>query len=472
MYFVRLFLGTLILAFAPVTLGFTVTQELIDPQSDDPTNQALGEDWFAFLGPTSDGKSVEKGILKDWSKGRLKVVWKVKTGQGYGMGSVANGKFYHFGRLDDRANLRCLNSENGTLNWEFSYASEYRDLYGYDPGPRASPIIDEDRVYIYGVEGMLHCLDAQNGKVIWKQNLSERFGVIQNFFGVASTPVIFEDLLIVMVGGSPVESKRVPPGALNLVKSNNTGLVALDKKTGVLKYSSVDDLASYCSLKLTEINGSPILLAWMRGSLFGVQPRKGTVEFEFPWRARILESVNASMPVVHDGQVLISECYGKGSAVLDPKVLKDVEGTPTPELVWSDDRKRDKALEAHWNTPIVIGDSFYGCSGRHSAPAEIRCVDWKTGDVRWKQKGLSRSSLTYIDGHFVVLGEHGQLLLIKASPEKYQVVTEYEPGTGLNSVKLKSPCWAAPIISHGLLYVRGKDQLVCFELIPNSNGSK
>jgi outer membrane protein assembly factor BamB len=211
-----------------------------------------------------------------------------------------------------------------------------------------------------------------------------------------------------------------------------------------------------------------MLLVWMRESLFAVSPGTGEISFEFPWRARILESVNASMPVVHDETVLITECYGKGSAMLDTRNLETVDGKLTPKLLWSDASKRDKALEAHWNTPIVIGDSVFGCSGRHSAPAELRCVDWKTGEVRWKKKGLSRSSVTYVDGHFIVLGEQGQLLLIEATADKFNLVTEYEPSVGNNAVKFKSPCWAAPIISHGLLYVRGKDQLVCFELIPES----
>ncbi len=307
---------------------------------------------------------------------------------------------------------------------------------------------------------MLHCLDAMTGEEIWKLDTVQRFGVIQNFFGVASTPVIADDLLIAMVGGSPAESARVPSGRLNLVKPNGSGLIAVDKKTGELKYQVLEDLASYSSLKLATWSGEPIVLAWMRGSLFGVRPRTGESVFEFPWRSRKLESVNASTPVVMDDQVLISECYELGTAF-----LKIDESAPT--VVWSDRGKRDKALEAHWNTPIVVGDFAYGCSGRHSGPAELRCIEWRTGKVRWKQPGLTRTSLTYIDGHFIVLGEDGRLQLIKADPEKFNVVTKYQPGDTDNAGEFSSPCWAAPIVSHGLMYARGKNKLVCFELIPN-----
>ncbi len=448
---------------AILTLGFeshsTVAQTASDSQAESLWTRNQGSDWATFLGPTGDGKSTETGILKDWSAGKLKIVWRMKTGDGYGMGSVANGRFYHFGRYNDQATLKCLNAETGKQLWGFAYASDYVDLFQYDSGPRASPVINDGRVYIYGVEGMLHCLDAISGDEIWKLDTEKKFGVIQNFFGVASTPVVFEDLLIVMIGGSPGESKKVPPRALDRVVANGTGLVALDKKTGEIKYQVVDDLASYCSLKLTTLNDQPTLLAWMRDSLYAVEPANGKVRFEFPWRARILESVNASSPVVRDNQVLISECYGKGS------ILLESESGTKPSVVWKDANVRDKALEAHWNTPIVVGDSLFGCSGRHSAQAELRCVDWATGKVHWKQRGLTRSSLTYIDGHFVVVGEQGQFLLIEATKDAYRVVTRYEPGEGANQVKFKTPCWAAPIISHGLLYVRGKDELVCFELI-------
>ena len=132
-------------------------------------------DWPKFLGPTGDGKSGEKDILTDWADGKLKLQWKIQTGEGYAMGSVSEGNFYHFGRVDERANLRCLDSITGVQRWEFTYDSNYQDLYGYDSGPRTSPVVDDGLVYIYGVEGMLHCIDALSGKVVWKQSLNERF---------------------------------------------------------------------------------------------------------------------------------------------------------------------------------------------------------------------------------------------------------------------------------------------------------
>jgi len=171
--------------------------------AQDDSAKPIDSSWPTFLGPNQDGKSNLKEIRKDWSDGKLELLWQHKTGQGYGIGSAADGKFYQFGLYDDQTRLTCLDCESGKPVWTFDYKSNYDDLYGYDSGPRASPVIDGDRVYIYGVEGMLHCLDTGNGKVVWKKDLNKQFGVIQNFFGIASTPTVFESLLIVMVGGSP-----------------------------------------------------------------------------------------------------------------------------------------------------------------------------------------------------------------------------------------------------------------------------
>ncbi len=418
-----------------------------------------GEDWPTFLGSDGLSKSSETGILKDWTDGKLKLIWKRPTGAGYGMGSVANGRFYHFGLIDSKATLVCMNAETGKDIWKFSYESDYEDLYGYDSGPRASPVIDDSRVYIYGVGGQLHCLDADSGEPIWNVELNKRFGVIQNFFGVASTPVVFEDLILVMVGGSPDESKKAPPGALDQVEPNGTGLVGLDKVTGEIKFQTVNDLASYSSLKVADFGGQPLVLAFMRSGLFGVNPRDGEVAFEFPWRSTKLESVNASVPLKLDDHVLISECYEIGSALLRISDLKS-------KLIWSDRGKRDESLKAHWCTPVASGDVVYGCSGRHPGSAELRCIDWKTGKVNWSKRGLTRTSLTMIDGHLIVLGEDGELMLVKENKETFELVTQYQPGA--DGIRFQAPCWAAPIVSHGLLYVRGKKTLACFELISAS----
>jgi outer membrane protein assembly factor BamB len=438
------------------------------PPLVDLRTRKTGSDWPTFLGPTGDSRSTETGVVVPAPGRPPRIAWRARLGTGYGIGAVALGRYYQFDREGDKARLACLKSETGELLWTAHYSSDYIDLFDYDNGPRCSPVVDGDRVYLFGAEGMLHCVSAADGRLIWRVDTAKQFGVIQNFFGVGSNPVVVGDLLVVMIGGSPPESKRIPPGRLDLVEPNGTALVAFDKFTGEVKYKLGDELAGYASLKTAEIDGRPWCFAFARGGLVGFDPVRGKIEFHFPWRAKVLESVNASVPVVVGSEVFISETYGPGSALLSVQ-------PGTYRVVWSDrEDVRDKAMQTHWNTPIHHEGYLYGSSGRHTFNAELRCVSWKTGEVAWSEPNLTRCSLLYADGYFVCLGEYGTLQLVRATPKKFESVAEIPlPAPGTRSIPgfrreslLRYPCWAAPILSHGLLYVRGENEVVCLELIP------
>ncbi len=421
-----------------------------------------GDDWPRFLGPTADSKSRETGILTDWSKTPPRLVWHRPMGAGYAMPAISRGRLFAFDQTGRTVRLTCLESETGNELWHFDYSSDYQDLYGYDNGPRCYPIVDDDRVYIYGAEGLLQCLDVRNGSIRWKVHTANEFNVVQNFFGVGSTPAIEDDLLIAQVGGSPEDDKNTPPGQLNLVRGNGSGIVAFDKRTGDVRYKITDELASYAVPVFATINDRRFGFVFARGGLVGFDPGSGKVDFHFPWRARVLESVNASNPVVVGDRVFISECYGPGSALLRVK-------PGGYDLLWDDaqQRPRAKALQTHWNTPIHIDGYLYASSGRHTQEAELRCIELSTGNVQWSEPGLSRSSLLYADGHFLCLEEYGELLLLRVNPKKYEEVARIQvvdPQTQRELVQY--PAWGAPIFSHGLLYLRGRDRLVCLELIP------
>jgi len=412
-----------------------------------------GDDWPGFLGPNRDGRSAETGIRTDWSAG-LPMLWQREVGEGYSAPAISRGRLFMFDRHEDRARLTCLNAESGAEIWQRSYPTIYEDYYDYSNGPRASPLVDGDRVYSFGVEGRLRCHRVSDGELLWDVDTSARFGVIQNFFGVGSTPAIEGDLLIAQIGGSPPGAPKIHSGE---VRPNGSAVVAFDKMTGEVRYQVGDELASYSAVKLATIAGRRWGFVFTRGGLLAFEPSTGRIDFSFPWRARILESVNASTPVVVGNRVLSSETYGPGTAVLAVR-------PGGYEVIWEDGGRRDGSFSCHWNTPVHEDGVVYGSSGRHSGNAELRAVELETGTVLWSEPRLQRSSLLSVDGHFIVLSEDGTLRLLLQDRERYHPVGELVLEADGRRL-LEPPAWNAPVLSHGILFVQGKGRLVALELI-------
>ena len=420
----------------------------------DLRSRKQGQDWPRFLGPNYDGKSPETGIRTDWSKG-LPILWQTEMGEGYAAPVTSLGRIFLFDRVKNEARLRCLHSETGEELWRRTYPTTYEDMYNYSGGPRAAPLVDESTVFIFGVDGMLQARNVPDGELIWQVETSPVYGVRQNFFGAGASPAVFGDLLLVLVGGSPKDSPGIQSGQ---VTSNGTGIVAFHKETGEEVYRLGNYLASYASLVLTQWDDEPWAFAFTRGGLAAFDPKAGEERFFLPWRAKMLESVNAATPVVLDRRVFITETYGPGAAMVA------VENNE-PRILWQDTR-RQRSLASHWATPIHVDGHLYGSSGRATGNGELRSIDLKNGEVKWRERGLGRASVLFVDGHFVVLGEYGELRLVRATPESYQERGRWEPKDDQGKPLLAHPAWNAPILSHGMLYVRGKDRLLALDLIP------
>ena len=414
-----------------------------------------GVDWPGFLGPRHDGTSPEKGLVTPWPTAGPRIVWQAELGESYAACSILKGRLFLFDRQGDRMRLLCLKSETGEELWRHEYESSYRDGYGAGNGPRCCPVADADRVYTFDPAGQLRCVQAADGKLAWSKDTAKDFGVVPNFFGVGSTPVIEGDVLIAMIGGSPPNSPDIMTGE---TKGNGSGIVAFDKRTGDVKYRLSDELASYSSPIVATINGRRCGLAFTRDALLGFDPAAGKQEFRHPWRARSITTVNICNPVVAGDLVLVSEAYGVGSSVIRVK-------PGGVESIWEDGRKRDRLLMAYWNTPIHVDGYLYGSNGM-GGDADLRCIDLIKGKLMWSAPELRQCSLTYVDGHFIALGEEGILRLIKVNAERCDVVSQAVLKGKDGSALIESPARAAPVLSHGLLYVRGTNRLVCVEVIP------
>ena len=432
-----------------------------------PTWSRPGEDWAAFLGPTANGRSQLTGILKPWPEAGPQQCWQLELGEGYCSPAVGQGVALVFDRVGNENRLRCLAAETGQFLWESRTPTDYTDMFGYDGGPRAAPVIVADRVVTYGAEGLLTCWSLRDGSQLWQVDTTAQYRVVQNFFGVAAAPIVFQPaggqrqtLVIVQVGGSPPDAVPDDPQRLDLVKGLDSGLVAFDLATGGEVWRSGDELASYSTPVLATLAGESRLLAWMRNDLLLVDPATGRQLDSFRWRAEELFSVVAASPVVRGSQVLLSETYGPGS------VLLSVTDDQFAEVRRDPARSRPRtALKSHWATPVLHKESLYGSTGRNAGDALLACADWKTGELRWAERGLGRASCTLVDGHLLVLGEFGDLLLVKATPDRCEVVSRCRLIDAVQgSDLLAPPCWAAPVIAHGYCYVRGAGRLVCLDL--------
>ena len=215
-----------------------------------PAERVDGSDWPVFLGPTGDGKSSETGILKHWNEDGPPLLWQMPVGEGYAAPSVADGRLFLFDRHRDTVRLTCIDAGTGDELWRSEYATDYEDMYGYSNGPRAVPVVDGDLVYTFGPAGRLRSHRVDDGSLVWQVDTAATFGVIQNFFGASSVPVVEGDLLIAAIGGSPEDSPGIQSGK---VVGNGSGIVAFDKRTGEVRYRITDELASYSSPRIVTI---------------------------------------------------------------------------------------------------------------------------------------------------------------------------------------------------------------------------
>jgi len=437
------------------------------------TAAETGEDWPRFLGPRANGTSTETNLLGAWPTNGLPMLWERKIGTGYSAPSVRGDLLVLHHRLGNEEIVEAFNATNGRPVWRHGYASRFVDPYGYNNGPRSTPLLTADRCYTFGAEGKLLCLDLKSGKPIWQRDTDTDWEIPPAFFGVGSSPLMEDDRLIVMVGGQP-----------------NSGVVAFDPASGKTVWESIGEKnwqdqpmvgwpgqrkvqwqtwekqASYATPVAATINGRRQVLCLMRQGLVSLNPTNGTVNFSFWFRSPANDSVNAMSPIVVDDLILISAAYYKIGAVL----LRVKPGGRGVEEVW-----RDTVLEIHWNTPIYRDGFVYAFSGRNEPDAHFRCVELKTGKLMWDRDErwpphstptpsvYGRGSAILADGHLIVLGEGGLLGLFRPNPKQPEELARFQVS------QLHYPCWAAPVLSRGRLYLRSEDHLVCLAVGPVSN---
>jgi outer membrane protein assembly factor BamB len=388
----------------------------------------LGEDWPQFLGPQRNGQYLGSDLADSWPKTGPPVIWKKDVGQGFSGPVVSQGRLILFHRLADQEKVECFDAKTGQSLWSYNYTTRYVDDFGFDEGPRATPTIDSGRVYTLGAEGVLHCLDFASGKKVWRIDTHQKFGVQKGFFGAAGSPLVEGDRVLLNIGGT-----------------NRAGLVAFDKENGNILWTATNDEASYSSPVAATIDSVRHAFFFTRSGLTDVDPATGSVRFQFPWRAKIRASVNASAPLVIGNLVFLSASYQTGAVLLQ---VKDSSAKP----LWSS----DEALSNHYATSVYHQGYLYGFHGRQEYGPSLRCIELKTGQVQWSIDHFKAGTLTLAGNYLLVLKEDGELILAPTSPKEFRpsARTQLLPGT----------VRSYPALANGCLYARNEKTLVCVSL--------
>lgn len=430
-------------------------------------SKAVADDWPRFLNSDFSG-SIDGPKLadRDWTR-PPRCDWSLDVGDGYGLGVVKDGAYFHFDAAEGNERLRKIAMDSGSVVWEKTYQSDYRDMYGYETGPRCTPTIDGDLIFTLGVGGMLTAWSTDQGETAWQVDTNRQYSVVQNFFGVGSAPLVLGDSVIVMVGGSPIADQQIAPGRLDRVSPDGSLAVALDRTTGKERWRCGDDLASYSSPRTMRIDDQDFVLMFAREHLHVIDPRIGKSIGKIRYRADILESVNAMTPVVDGNRVLIADCYDLGAAVFDVSV-QDAQAKFVP--VWHDPEanRRDQSLRSHLSTPVLYDGFLYACSGRNAPDSDFRCVDFLTGEVKWTDLARRRSTATRVSDVLLILKETGTLHVARCTPTRYEelgVWTLNEPDvSGDVRPAINYPAWAAPVVVGDQVLVRGDKNVLSLRL--------
>jgi outer membrane protein assembly factor BamB len=257
------------------------------------------EDWPQWRGPNRDGVWSETGIVEKFPAKELKPKWRVEVGAGYNGPTVAEGRVYVMDRITQPASterVHCFDEQTGKQLWSHAYACDYGSV-GYPAGPRASVTVHAGRAYALGATGRMHCYDAASGDIVWHRDLAAEYQIEMPTWGIAASPLVFEDKVILHIGGR---------GAC---------VVALNKDTGKEAWRALSDRAQYSAPILVEQAGQPVALVWTGDSVAGIHAGSGKVLWRHPWKPREMP-IGIATPVMEGRRVFFTSFYD-GSLMLE-----------------------------------------------------------------------------------------------------------------------------------------------------------
>jgi len=390
-------------------------------------------DWPCWRGSRYDGKSDATGIRKDWSGG-LRKLWEVRylcqgnVAATWSAPVIQGNRLVVPGRDADNDLLFCLDPADGKLWWYRSYPAKAKPEHG--PGPRATPAINDERIYTFGRSGHLTCWQLSDGEQLWQRDVRDDGGEVPTW-GYASSPLVYGGKVIVQAGG----------GAL---------AIAYDKITGEEAWRAMEGPAGYAAPVPMAVGDSTVLLIFHGEGLAALNPADGTKLWNAPWPTR--HDVNAATPVVVGAKVFITSDYGAGGELL-------AVSESDYEVLW-----KNKAIASHHSDAAIVGDYLYGYSGHSDQNrGHFKCLALDTGEEQWSTGELGWGTTVQVDGHLICLDIKGNLFLVKPDPGELRIVTRFPKA--IPKVSAKGHTWTIPVIANGKLYLRYRQRLICYDLM-------
>ena len=390
------------------------------------TAPSTDEGWTDFRGPRRDGRYRESPILTRWPETGLKPLWRRAVGAGYASLVLAGGRAFTIDQRGPREVVAAYEVRTGDEIWTHSWEAVFQESLGGD-GPRATPTWHQGRIYALGAAGELRCLDASEGRLIWARNILQDNRARNLTWGMSASPLIVDEKVIVLPGGSRGRS-----------------VVAYHKGTGNALWKSLSDKQAYTSPMWVTLAGQPQLLIVSAKRMMGLSAEDGSLLWDYPWITDY--DVNVAQPVLlGKDRIFISAGYGHGAAVVQ---VDPTAGGFQARTLWQNRRMKNKF------TSSVLKDGFiYGLD-----EGILACVRAGTGELMWKGGRYGHGQLLLVGAHLIVLTESGDLVLVKAGPERQHQLARFPA--------IRGKTWNHPAISAGLLLVRNSQEMACYDLAP------
>jgi outer membrane protein assembly factor BamB len=399
------------------------------------TVAAGAANWPQWRGPERNGISQETGLLKEWRKEGPRLLWQTKDiGSGYSTPAVVGDRLYILSNQGmDGEFVKALQVKDGKPTWSTRLGKvgnpDQKPSY---PAARSTPTVDGDLLYALGSDGDLLCLERSTGKVRWQKSLRTDFGGQPGIWAYAESPLIDGDVLVCTPGGA------------------DATLVALNKKTGKLLWKSAvpgGEQAAYASVIATTVAGVKQYVQFLQKGLVGVDARNG----KFLWRYDKTAQgspANIPTPVGRDGYIY--SATGRGGAGLIKLSVK--QDSTEVEQVYASPK-----LPTAIGGAVLLGDYLFGTTGQ-----ALVCAEFKTGEVKWTERGVGAGSLCYADGRLYLHGENGELALVEATPDGYREKGRFTPPG--QPERGQSKAWAYPVVANGRFYIRDFGVLWCYDV--------